>query len=76
MAARSVVNPDARSPYRDRPTEGKDGRTQQYGKTPYRYSPAYYAWRRQHVSKQAEAERRDRPTRSNSARAQRGKETR
>ena len=57
MTARPVVNPDARSPYRDRPTEGKDGRTQQYGKTPYRYSPAYYAWRRQHVSKQSEAER-------------------
>ena len=45
MTARPVVNPDARSPY------------QRYGKTPYRYSPAYYAWRRQHVSKQAEAER-------------------
>lgn len=30
-----LVNPQGRSPY------------QRYGKTPYRYSPAYYAWRRE-----------------------------
>ena len=43
---------------------------ERYGKTPYRYSPAYYAWRRQHVSKQAEAERRDRPTEGKGGRTQ------
>ena len=42
---RHVVKPDATSPY------------QRYGKRPYRYSPQYYAWRRKHVSKAAEAER-------------------
>lgn len=28
-----------------------------YGKKPYQYSNQYYAWRRQHTSKAAEAER-------------------
>jgi hypothetical protein len=44
LGTRPIVRPDARSPYA------------RYGKKPYRYSAAYYAWRRTFVRKAAEAE--------------------